>query len=756
MAPEAEIEDGRRLIPLSQAGNAAQAGLQTSPATVERYRQILDSAVETGIITMDRSGTVTGWSAGATAILGWAETEMLGQSLARIFPAEGGAAQLAAEIADAEGRGRGGHEGWRVRKGGNRVWAIGETTPLFDQQGQSIGFVKILRDRTEQRTIELALREETRALEILNHTGTAIARENDLARLVQAVTDAGVALSAAEFGAFFYNVTDEAGERYMLYSLAGAPRDAFAGFPMPRNTAVFEPTFSGAAILRSDDITEDPRYGHNAPRSGVPAGHLPVRSYLAVPVISRSGEVLGGLFFGHSRPRTFSERSEQLVTGLAGEAAVAIDNTRLYDEAQRELAERRRAEAALRELNANLEDQVRIRTEELSQSTEALRQSQKMEALGQLTGGVAHDFNNLLQIVVGNLETLSRALGADMPPDIDRLRRSVERAMTGASRAAALTQRLLAFGRRQPLDPKPVDVNLLVRSLSELLHRKLGEGVEIESVLGAGTWMVEADPNELENALINLAVNARDSMPEGGKLTIETGNDELDDVAARHADLAPGQYVAISVSDTGTGMSEETRLRAFEPFYTTKSEGRGTGLGLSQVYGFVKQSEGHVKLSSEPGQGTTMRIYLPRLSGTVAAEAFTERSPAPGGPTGETILVVEDDEDVRAYSVESLRLLGYRVIEAPDGPTALRLLELETVDLIFTDVVLPGGMTGADVVARARQMVPNIPALFTTGYARNAIVHYGRLDRGVHLLTKPFSFDGLAAKMREVLGHARG
>ncbi len=758
MAANGQEDDGIERVTLSRAESAAPGEPQSSgAASVERYRQILNSAIETGIITMDRDGLVTSWSVGATRILGWDEADMLGQSLEHIFPPETGAAQLATEIAEAESRGRGGHEGWRVRKNGEPVWAIGETTPLFGQHGRPVGFVKILRDRTEERATEIALREETRALEILNRAGMALTRETDLARLVQVVTDAGVSLAGAEFGAFFYNVADAGGGRYTLYSLSGAPREAFAAFPMPRNTAIFEPTFAGTAIVRSDDITADPRYGRNAPHAGTPPGHLPVRSYLAVPVVSRSGQVLGGLFFGHSKPGVFTVRSEQRVGGLAAEAAIAIDNARLHDDAQREITERRRAEAALRELNANLEDQVRRRTEELNQSAEALRQSQKMEALGHLTGGVAHDFNNLLQIVVGNLETLSRNLPADLPGDVARLRRAIDRAMTGASRAAALTQRLLAFGRRQPLDPKPVDVNLLVSRVSELLHRTLGETVEIESVLDAGVWRIEADPNELENALINLAVNARDAMPDGGKLTIETANDELDPAyAARHAEVVAGQYVAISVSDTGLGMTDETRLRAFEPFFTTKSEGRGTGLGLSQVYGFVKQSRGHVKIYSEFGQGTTVRIYLPRRTGALEQDPAPERTQGAERAAGETILVVEDDEDVRAYSVESLRAIGYRVLEASNGAAALDMLASQHVDLIFTDVVLPGGMTGADVVARARERMPTMRALFTTGYARNAIVHHGRLDRGVQLLTKPFSFDALAAKVREVLAAPYG
>jgi PAS domain S-box-containing protein len=718
------------------------------PATIVagHYRKILQSAVQTGIITLDRLGRVTGWNDGASCLLGWTEREMLGHSLERIF-ADGEGHLLQAEMTDALAAGRGRHEGWRVRKDGSRFWAVGEITPLFaDGIGQA-GFVKILLDRTEQRKAELALGEETRVLEILNQTATVLAHENDLSFLVQAVTDAGVDLTGAEFAAFFYNVLNDAGESYMLYTLSGAAREVFSKFPMPRNTAVFAPTFSGTGIVRSDDITLDERYGKNTPRKGMPEGHLPVRSYLAVPVISRSKEVLGGLFFGHSKSGVFTERSERDLTGLAGQAAIAIDNARLFDATQREINERRRVEAALRDLNSHLESEIKQRTEALAASAEALRQAQKMEAVGQLTGGIAHDFNNLLQIIVGNLEILTRHLPAEMA----RLRRATMQAMTGAKRAAALTQRLLAFARRQPLDPKPLDVNVLVREMSELLTRALGETIHLETVFAGGLWTTEADPNELQSAVLNLAVNARDAMPNGGKLTIETYNGHLDEAyASRHAEVIPGQYVVITVSDTGVGMDQQTMSRVFEPFFTTKSAGKGSGLGLSQVYGFVKQSKGHVKIYSELGQGTSVRLYLPRIM-VDASVAEPEGAAIVPEAANEVILVVEDDADVRAYSVETLRELGYDVVEAFDGPSAIAALQIRRFDLIFTDVVLPAGITGADVVAQAKILQPGLKALFTTGYARNAIVHQGRLDRGVHLITKPFSYESLAAKIRDVL-----
>lgn len=714
-----------------------------------QWRQIVNGATDTAIITTDVRGAVTSWNTGAVNILGWDEAEMLGKSLSRIFAAEDQQAQLAREIEDAISVGKGGgEEGWRLRKDGSRFWAVGELSPIRDG-ANVVGFIKILRDRTAQRDAEEIIKEERHALEVLNRAGSELALETDLHKLVQIVTDAGVELSRAEFGAFFYNLLNDAGESYTLYTLSGAPIEAFSRFPMPRNTEVFSPTFNGEGIVRSDDITKDPRYGKNAPRQGMPEGHLPVRSYLAVPVVSRTGEVLGGLFFGHAKTGVFTERSERGLAGLAAEAAVAIDNVRLSQAMQREIGERKRAQEALVELNATLEKQVVERTEQLRKNEEALRQSQKMEAVGQLTGGVAHDFNNLLQVIIGNLDTIKR----NLPEESARLQRAAKHAMNGAQRAATLTQRLLAFSRRQPLDPKPLDVNVLVNGLSEMVHRTLSETISVETVLGAGVWRIEVDPAELEAAIINLAVNARDAMPNGGRLTIETSNAHIDEAyVAAHSEVVPGQYVAIAVTDTGVGMDAKTVAQAFEPFFTTKAVGKGTGLGLSQVYGFVKQSGGHVKIYSEVGQGTTVKLYLPRIAGEGLTVEESGLLPSPEGAQEETILVLEDDEDVRAYSVDTLRELGYRVIEAHDGPAALRLLEREPrVDLLFTDVVLPGGLTGAQVAAQAKTVRPTLKVLFTTGYARNAIIHHGRLDKGGQLIVKPFSFTELAAKVRDVL-----
>jgi PAS domain S-box-containing protein len=378
-----------------------------------------------------------------------------------------------------------------------------------------------------------------------------------------------------------------------------------------------------------------------------------------------------------------------------------------------------------------------------------LAQSQRMEAVGQLTGGVAHDFNNLLGVISGNLELLGEAL-QDRPDLHGRL----QTALNATDRGATLTRSLLAFARRQPLEPRIVDANALMREMAELLQRTVQENIEIEFVGGAGIWSCEADPGQLQNALLNLVVNARDAMPGGGRITIETGNVRLDDeYAAAHADVTPGQYVMLAVSDTGSGIPPDMLTRVFEPFFTTKEAGKGTGLGLSMVYGFVKQSRGHVKIYSEVGHGTTVRIYLPR---STSANVQPDRIPAPkeAGGRGETILMVEDDPDMRTLGCALLHSLGYEVLDAQDAHEALRLLQMKTVSLLLTDVMLRGDMNGRQLAEEACRRQPGLRVLYMSGYSENAIIHHGRLDPGVHLLQKPFRKRDLAAKVRAVLDEA--
>jgi PAS domain S-box-containing protein len=862
----------------------------------EAATQRLLAEAASGIATfdVDLHARIWTWSAQALRMFGlspenaadW-EKHVFGDDLLKIRAAADSAADTGDFYAEFRVRHANGSVHWIAGKGqrtsadgaaGSVVGALYEITDRKALEARLLAVNETLEARVAE------AREETRALEVLNQVGAAVGAEHDLERLVQHVTDAGVELTHAEFGAFFYNVLREDGEAYTLYTLSGAPRAAFERFPMPRNTAIFEPTFRGGPTVRSHDILADARYGKSAPHYGMPKGHLPVRSYLAVSVTSRSGEVMGGLFFGHAQPGVFTARAEKLVTGLAAQAAVAIDNARLHQAAQREITARREAEADLQRLNQTLEQRAEVRARELASSLNRLedterrfrllvegvtdyaiymldpgghvvnwnpgaerikgytrdevigrhfsqfytpedlaaevpktalraasetgkfeaegwrvrkdgtrfwasvvinalkdadgrpvgfakitrdlterraaderaRQAQKMEGIGQITGGVAHDFNNLLTIIIGNLDALQRNL-TKAPVDIERLQRAATNALRGARRAESLTQRLLAFSRQQPLDPKPIDLARLVTGMSDLLRRTLGEQITVETVLSGGVWRVLADANQLEIALLNLAVNARDAMPDGGRLTVETANVHLDEkYAASQAEVVPGQYVMVAVTDSGSGMTPEVKAKAFDPFFTTKDVGHGTGLGLSQVYGFVKQSRGHVKIYSEEGEGTTIKLYLPRA--IALAEEHHEESSQPliQGAKNETVLVVEDDADVRIYTCETLTDLGYTVISAENGPTALRMLDAHPeIIVLFTDVGLPGGMNGRQLADEMRQRRPDLSVLFTTGYARNAIVHDGRLDPGVELITKPFSQAALAEKLRDILDAKR-
>lgn len=404
-------------------------------------------------------------------------------------------------------------------------------------------------------------------------------------------------------------------------------------------------------------------------------------------------------------------------------------------------------EAQLRDLAETLEARVEAEVTERQQAQESLRQAQKMEAVGHLTGGIAHDFNNLLTIIIGNIDTVVRRLDASSDP---RAKRSLDNALKGAERAAALTQRLLAFSRQQPLDPRAIDVARLLAGMSDLLTRSITEAIAIQIVSAPDLWRIEADPHQLENAILNLAVNARDAMGGSGALTVTATNVTVS--AGRAGGLAAGDYVAIEVADTGVGMSPETMAKVFEPFFTTKEVGKGTGLGLSMVYGFAQQSGGSVEIASVQDEGTTVRIFLPRAVSELRELTETIEAQLPMGSVSETILVVEDDDDVRAYTVGILRELGYRVIEAHDGAAGLRLLERQdrSIELLLTDVIMPE-MSGPELAAAASAFQPGLKILFNSGYTRDAIMRDGRLEAGVDLISKPFTFATLANKIRELL-----
>ncbi len=470
--------------------------------------------------------------------------------------------------------------------------------------------------------------------------------------------------------------------------------------------------------------------------------------------LMKEHDLLGQLLLNQSEAeRTWSpmERARLLSALAAREAQLQELNEGLENEVQERTAELRAAQAGLRELNEGLENKVRERTQALLAAEELLRQSQKMEAVGQLTGGLAHDFNNMLTGIIGNLELLQARVAQGRVSEIERY---ILAAQTAAQRAAALTHRLLAFARRQPLDTKPSDINRIVLGMEDMLRRTLGERVELQTMLTGDLWPALVDVNQLENAILNLAINARDAMPDGGRICIETNNAQLDvDYARKHNDVEAGEYVAISVSDTGTGMSPEVVDRAFDPFFTTKPIGLGTGLGLSMIYGFAKQSHGHLRIYSEEGRGTTVRLYLARAHTDLDLSSVIE-AVKPTRGEGETILLVEDDAAVRILITGVLEELGYRFIVASDAPQAMTILRTDVrIDLLLTDVGLPI-MNGRQLAEFARESRPEMRVLFVTGYAENAAVRGEFLDRGMDMLTKPFSLDVLGLKINEMIGPA--
>ena len=457
-------------------------------------------------------------------------------------------------------------------------------------------------------------------------------------------------------------------------------------------------------------------------------------AFVNVPVIEQ-GRLVAVLFLNNAKARQWAREDLALVQEIA--------------ERTRTATERLKAAEALRQANATLEAKVEERTAELVAAAEALRQSQKMEAIGQLTGGIAHDFNNLLAGISGSLELLDKRLSQGR---LEGVGRYINVAQEFTRRAASLTQRLLAFARRQTLDPKVIDVNRTIAGMADLLQRSVGPDVHVEVVQAGGVWGAKLDPSQLENAILNLCINARDAMaPNGGRITIETANKWLDDRAAKERDLPPGQYVSLSVSDTGTGMTADVIEKIFDPFFTTKPLGQGTGLGLSMIYGFVRQSSGQVRVYSEVEKGTTMCLYFPRFVGELSDEEHSEDLSIDRG-AGETVLVVDDEPAIRMVIAEVLTEVGYRVIEAEDGASGLRIIQADgRIDLLITDVGLPNGLNGRQVADAARSINPELKVLFITGFAENAAIGNGHLDFGMSVITKPFVNSALANKVRQLI-----
>lgn len=445
---------------------------------------------------------------------------------------------------------------------------------------------------------------------------------------------------------------------------------------------------------------------------------------------------------------TFLERPFHPVTLISLVSAALRGRRRQYDARDR-LIDLSESELRLQRTLETLEQQVEERTAQLRNNEEALRQSQKMEAVGQLTGGIAHDFNNMLTGIIGSLELLRRRVSHGKLDDLDSL---IDLGVTSANRAAGLTHRLLAFSRRQSLDSKPIEINQLVTSMGELLQRSINESIALDMRLSDPLWTAEADRNQLESALLNLVINARDAMPNGGNLTVETSNRHLDSVfTAAYGTLQPGDYVELSVSDTGCGIPESVMGRVFDPFFTTKPIGQGTGLGLSMIYGFARQSGGHVTIHSEVAKGTTVSLFLPRFVGEILVAEAINPALLPFANAGETVLIVEDDPAVRVLVSAVLKELGYAYVEAGDANTAVPIIESDQrIDLMISDVGLPG-MNGRQLAEIGRQIRPGLKVLFITGYAEHAAVRGGFLDPGMQLITKPFTFDLLTAKVREMI-----
>ena len=605
---------------------------------------------------------------------------------------------------------------------GSLHWISSRGQPFFDLDDRPVRVAGVSTDITRAKRAEL----KRQALARLNDLFRELDHTADISYVAAEILGETLGVSRAGYG-----MVDPVAETITIERDWNAPGvSSIAGTLAFREHGSYIEDLKRGETATVVDSRFDPRTADTS--SALEA--IDARSFINMPLTEQGGFV-ALIFVNNAEPRQWSDGDVAFMREVA--------------ERTRDAVERRRAERELAELAASLEQQVVDRTTELGIAEDALRQSQKMEAVGQLTGGIAHDFNNLLTGITGSLEMIQLRFAQGRGADVDRY---VDAAQGATRRAAALTHRLLAFSRRQTLDPRPTDVNTLVAGMEELIQRTVGPSVIVETVLVADLSSTLVDPSQLENALLNLCINARDAMPNGGKIAIQTENRLVDTRAGRERDIEPGAYVCLSVSDTGTGMTPDTITKAFEPFFTTKPIGSGTGLGLSMIYGFARQSGGQVRIHSSVGAGTTVMIYLPANAQTAETDVLpAPLSQAPRTEGGETVLIVDDEESIRMLVAETLEDLGYTALEAADGPAALKAFAADRrIDLLVTDVGLPG-MNGRQLADAIRASRPDLQVLFITGYAENAVLNHGHLDAGMHVITKPFSMEALASRIKELI-----
>ena len=774
------------------------------------HRQILNSARDFAIIGTSLEGRVTFWNEGASRVLGWSEAEMLGQESACIFtPEDLAAAQPALDRRVALEHGYASDERWHVRRDGRRIWAYGQLTPLKSAGGEAIGFVRMLRDQTEQHLTAQALRESRHRLDSALDTGLVgffewdvvdgqvVGDERFAAMFGMAPSRARQGLSLPELIARVYPDDRQALRRCLDTALAThadttrefrvVANDGSVGWVLLRARRYLQQQdkplrYTGAAIdVSASKLAEAQVRKLNARLAALvqertSALHVREAQMRAIfesshqfqCLLSTEGIVLDanpvslaaiGAQLQEVAGQPFQDTPWLARSGMARDTVRASMTMAAAGQAMRhELAldlpdGKRHFDFAIRPVHGRDNKVIGIIAEATDttgrrRAEEQLRQSQKMEAIGQLTGGIAHDFNNLLAGIIGSLDLMRHKFSVGQTQDHARY---IDMATSSAQRAATLTQRLLAFSRRQTLDLKPVDVNELVAGMADLLHRTLSRNIELTFRLAPDLAPAWTDANQLENALLNLAINARDAMNDSGNLTISTSNVTLDHAhAGSPPELEAGAYLMLSVSDTGSGMTPDVIAKAFDPFFTTKPIGQGTGLGLSMIYGYVKQSRGNVTIHSQPGQGSTITLYLPRHRAGLPAMHEEPLQPVLPTGSGQRILVVEDETAMRAILVETLNGLGYHTVQAGDAAAALALIEGgDEPDLLITDVGLPG-LNGRQLAEQVRRRRPGMRVLFITGYA-GPLARADFVDEGMDMIGKPFALDAFAVKVRDIL-----